>query len=306
LTCSVNGLSPFDLSEHCFAYADTFNVKKLYTDSLFLTSYRKLNEDDKVNEVLDIAIDLIDKSYHAIDVYNDESVLENIEKLQTSMSDFGSYKEEEIFADEKVNMSAAYSVMNTIIMANKLSPLSSKIPAFIKMWSSASHNSMISNMIEEFAKANSIDSNVYVNYHIASNRTLISKNADLKSALLKTISDIYENTMSELEYDYKDSDSIRLYRGNGEIELKSVVSSWSSDEGVAVRFGNVLSFSDVPKSAIIAYNNSYNDEYWSYPLEREFVVMPGLIKNGKMKTYRMSDTDREKAYDKQMSFEYEY
>jgi len=74
-------------------------------------------------------------------------------------------------------------------------PVESKVPAFIRMWSLASHNSLISNAVEEFVSAKGVDKGSYVNYHIASNRVVDNQDDQQpRNALSETINQIYKST----------------------------------------------------------------------------------------------------------------
>jgi hypothetical protein len=281
--------SPFRIGEEVFSYIDTHGVDKYYQDMVFLTGGRKdmLRVADKKH--YEHVIDDLTKAYKGEDVYWDDDALYHSEGMD--VGGIGSMK--------KGKMAAPYTAMNTMILLNKNTPVNSKVPAFIRMWSSASHNSLMSNAVEEFVGAKGIDRGTYVNYHVASNRTVNPRRKSTKEALSHTVRQVYENTQGILE-----EDKIRLYRGNGSGEVKSVTSSWTTRDDIAVQFGSYVTTVEVPKESVLLAYDIGNDSYWTYPHEREHVLVPGLLSaDKKLDPEPLADSEKQNIMDRQLDEE---
>jgi len=154
-----------------------------------------------------------------------------------------------------------------------------------------------------------IDRGSYVNYHIASNRTITPKRKEVKEALSDTINKVYANTQEALGNSYlnpKGVKPVKLFRGNGEGEIKSVVSSWTPIDHIAANFGSAVSMVDAPPEAILLHYNEEHEDYWSYPGEREYVLAPGLLPaNKKLHPEQLLSEQRQKILDKKLEQEAE-
>jgi hypothetical protein len=283
--------SPFRIAEEVFSYVDLHGFDKYYQDMVYFAGGRGGFEKAKEKEHYDHIVADLTNAYNGGDVYwNDES-LHHAEKMGVGI---GSMK--------KGKMAAAYSALNTMILLNKNVPAASKSLAFIRMWSSASHGSLISNAVEEFVKAKGIDRGTYVNYHIASNRTITPRRNSVKEALANSIDIVYKDTQHILADDKKNK--IKLYRGNGQGEIKSVTSSWTIREDVAVQFGSAVSMVEAPRESILLAYDIGNDSFWTYPHEREHVLVPGLLTADKrLNPQTISDAERQAIIDKQLEEE---
>lgn len=295
--------SPFRVSEQIFSYIDMHGMDKYYQDMVFFTGGRDsgvktvdpfdISSVNKANHYKE-TVTTLTKAYNGENVYHDDDALFQSEQSNGGM---GSMR--------KGKYAAIYTAMNTMILMNPNSPIESKVPAFIRMWSLASHNSLISNAIEEFVQDKGIDRGSYVNYHIASNRTVMPRRAAVKDALGDTIGKIYKNTQEEL------ADATRgpvsLFRGNGDSELKSAVSSWTSIDHIAASFGHIVSKVDAPiESILIANNDDFNESYWTYPQEREYILVPGLLTaDKKLQPEQLLSEQRQSILDKKLEHDAE-
>ena len=286
LSMSKN-ITPFQVGEQVFSYIDLHGIDKYYKDMVFLTGGRKAKTDHYKQYV-----EMLTAAYNGHDVYENED-----------MKDLASY-----FGDQMGNMvkthpaSTVYAAMNTMLLLNKNTPITSRAPAFIRMWSTASHNSLMSNALEEFVSAKSVDRGSYVNYHVASNRTMTPRRASVKEGLAHTASEIYAYSQQLIQdSDDVKGDTVRLYRGNGDSEVKSVASSWTPRDDVAANFGHSISVVDAPKESVFLFNDMMNEDYWTYPNEREFVLMPGLLSaDKKLNPEALAPSARQSILDKQI------
>ncbi len=260
------GANSFHVSEQQFSYINEHGLDKYYQDTLFIAGGRNLSSDEK--GFVNVALNTIDMAYSGEDVFESKIASSVENKIGKPLGDMVRGVGRSMYFD----YAAFNSAINTIALLNDKTPITAKVPAFIRMWSSASHNSLMSNAVEAFVDAKGIDRGTYVNYHIASNRVVNTRRLDIKDSLSKTIRAIYENTQKELG-----DRSFTLYRGNGVSEIKSAVSSWTSDRGVAENFGHVISSAEVPVEAILINRDYKNINHWSYPYEHEHVVVPGLL-----------------------------
>jgi len=291
---------PFRVSEQVFSYIDMHGMDKYYQDMVFLTGGRKaakiknaspehLRATNIANHYPD-SIATLTKAYNGEDVYHDDDALFQSEQAGGGM---GSLK--------KGKYAAIYTAMNTMILMNKNAPMASKVPAFIRMWSSASHNSLMSNAIEEFVNEKGIDRGSYVNYHIATNRTVSPRRQSTRDALAETIKGVYNNTQKEMG-----SKSKKLFRGNGDSEIKSIASSWTPVDHIAANFGHVVSMVEAPAESILLANTLENEDYWSYPNEREYVLVPGLLSaDKKLQPEQLLSDQRQKILDSKLELDAE-
>ena len=282
---------PFRMSEQVFSYIDTHGMDKYYQDMVFFTGGRKstiknaspehLKETRIANHYKD-CVETLTKAYNGEDVYHDDDALFQSEQASGGI---GSMK--------RGRYSALYTAMNTMILMNKNAPVESKVPAFIRMWSLASHNSLISNAVEEFVSAKGVDKGSYVNYHIASNRVVTPRRPATKDALSETINQIYKSTQDTIG-----KKPVKLYRGNGDSEIKSAVSSWTRQNHIAVNFGHVVSVVDAPPEVVLLAKTIENEDYWTYPQEYEHVLVPGLLSaDKKLKPEQLLDEQKQKILD---------
>jgi hypothetical protein len=94
---------------------------------------------------------------------------------------------------------------------------------------------------------------------------------------------------------------IKLYRGNGNSEVKSVASSWTPRDYIAINFGHNVSVVDAPAEAVFLANDLMNEDYWEYPQEREFVLVPGLLSaDKKLNPETLASEFRQGILDKQL------
>jgi hypothetical protein len=260
------------VSEQVFSYIDSFGLDEYYRDVVFMSSVNK--KISKFPSTLEKTIELFDA------IYNGEQVL-----MGPIMS----------------NSSAPVSgVLDSIAFLNPKSTEDLKVMSFIRLWSNFSHGSIISNAIEEFAASRGIDKSSFVNYHIASNRTINAKSRELKQTMLKAMEDVYNFTQSIIAKEM--DEEIWLYRGNGEQEVKSIMSSWSWKEDVASRFGHDIVEAKVPQKAIFAYNSPETEKFWDFKDEEEFIVVPGLLNpNERFKTKRLTEERKQQIQDKELT-----
>lgn len=289
---------PFRMSEQIFAYVDMHGLDKYYQDMVFITGGRKeatirnaspehLKSTNAANHYPD-CIATLTKAYNGEDVYHNDDALFQSEQ---SSGGIGSMK--------KGKYAALYTAMNSIVLLNKNAPIESKVPAFVRMWSVASHNSLISNAIEGFVDEKSIDRESYVNYHVASNRTVTPKKPAIKDTLAETIKSIYGHTQESLKK--RKNEPIQLFRGNGDSEVKSTVSSWTSRDHIATNFGHVVSKVWAPPETVLIANSIENEDYWSYPQEREYVLVPGVLSaDKKLQPEQLLSEQRQSIMDKKI------
>ena len=280
-------ISTFQVGEQVFSYIDMHGIDKYYKDMVFLTGGRRAQTDHYKNFV-----DVLTRAYKGEDVYEDEDV-----------KDIATYLGDAMGSQVKNHPAATmYTAMNTMLLLNKNTPITSRAPAFIRMWSVASHNSLMSNALEEFVSSKKIDRGSYVNYHVASNRSITPRRTSVKEGLAHTANEIYtySQDLMKTSDEYK-KDTVKLYRGNGRSEVKSVASSWTPRDDVAVHFGDNISVVDAPKEAVFLFNDFMNEEYWTYPNEREFVLMPGLLPaDKKLHPEALPSTARQNILDKEL------
>lgn len=286
----------FAVSEQVFSYIDMHGMDKYYRDMVFLTGGRIRKETPKGYETqYQDCVATLTKAYNGEDVYNDDDVLHQSEKWSGGVGHM-----------KKGRFAALYAAMNTMILMNKKSPDSSKIPAFIRMWSSASHGSIMSNAVEAFVEAKNVDRGSYVNYHIATNRTVTPKRVSTRDALLDSIERVYKDTQNTLSSYYSDDAKIQLFRGNGDAEIKSSVSSWTPVDHIAANFGHVVSVVDAPAKSVLLANTIENEQYWTFPAEREFVLMPGLLPTDeKLNPEILLSDQRQKILDKKLKQDFD-
>jgi len=262
------GANNFHMSEQAFSYVAEHGLDKFYQDMMFVAGGRKLFAGDKTSITrtrLSFALDMIDKAYKGDDVFKQSDNADRaLGKPLGDMTRGG---------DSLIEVGAFNVAINTIVLLNKKSPAESKNAAFVRMWSSASHNSLMSNAVESFVETKAIDRGTYVNYHLASNRVVAISRPEVKEVLSTTIQDVYDQTQSSLG----SGKTLKLYRGNGKSEVKSVASSWTSDSGVVDNFGPVITEAEVPTEAVLIYHHSKNSSDWSYPYEQEHVLVPGIL-----------------------------
>lgn len=302
----------FGLSEQIFSYIDLHGMKKYYEDMIYIAGGRKkkyynkrgaeisegyATEKDKLE--LDHFADVIKtltKAYNGENVYWDDDALYQSERASGGIGN-----------QRPGRFSAMYTAMNTMLLLNKNTPMASKMPAFISMWSVASNNSLISNMIEEFVTANSIDRSTFVNYHVASNRTVNTRRASIKDAMAQSIQQIYKETQDNLSNLYinpKGKKPIRLYRGNGESEVKSMISSWTPKDDVAVQFGSNIVTVEAPIEAVLLAYHEDNRDFWAFPHEEEHVLIPGVLPTNKRpEPDKLPDDARQRILDKKLEEE---
>ena len=287
---------PFRMSEQIFAYVDMHGLDKYYQDMVFITGGRKpikivssnsLKETNAANHYSD-CIATLTRAYNGEDVYHNDDALFQSEQASGGIGSMKSGK-----------YAALYTAMNSIILMNKNAPIESKVPAFVRMWSMASHNSLISNAIEGFVDEKGIDRESYVNYHVASNRTITPKKPAVKDTLTETIKSVYNNTQESLK-SRKDK-PIQLFRGNGDSEVKSTVSSWTSRDHIATNFGHVVSKVMAPPETVLIANNIENEDYWTYPQEQEYVLVPGVLSaDKKLQPEQLLSEQRQSIMDKKL------
>jgi 8-oxo-dGTP pyrophosphatase MutT (NUDIX family) len=284
-------ISSFQVSEQVFSYIDLHGMDKYYQDMVFLTGGRKPPSEAKYQHYKEY-VRLLTEAYNGKDVYEDED-----------MKDVASFSGGQMGDMVKSHpASTVYAAMNTMLLLNKKTPITSRAPAFIRMWSTASHNSLMSNVLEEFVSSKNIDRGSYVNYHIASNRTVTPRRASVKEGLAYTANEIYTYSQELMRSsdEYK-KDTIKLYRGNGKSEVKSVASSWTPRDDVAANFGHSISMVDAPKEAVFLFNDIMNEDHWTYPNEREFILMPGLLPaDKKLNPEALAPSARQSILDKQI------
>ena len=287
-------ITPFQVGEQVFSYIDLHGIDKYYKDMVFLTGGRAAHPPPRGAHpnAYKKYVQILTEAYNGKDVYENED-------MKDIASDFG---------DQMGNMvkshpaSTVYTAMNTMLLLNKNTPITSRAPAFIRMWSTASHNSLMSNALEEFVNAKGIDRGSYVNYHVASNRTITPRRTSVKEGLAHTANEIYAysqemiNMTSEIK-----GDTVKLYRGNGNSEVKSVASSWTPRDDVAANFGNNITRVEAPKESVFLFNDVMNEDYWTFPHEREFILMPGLLPaDKKLNPEPLAPSERQSILDKQI------
>jgi hypothetical protein len=289
---------PFRMSEQVFAYIDMHGMDKYYQDMVFFTGGRREAtiknaspehlKSSRIASHYKDCIATLTKAYNGEDVYHDDDALFQSEQANGGMGNM-----------KKGRYAALYTAMNTMILMNKNSPIESKMPAFIRMWSVASHNSLISNAAEGFVDEKSIDRGSYVNYHIASNRTINPRSKNTKEALADTIKKIYDSTQESLKK--RKNDPIQLFRGNGDSEIKSTVSSWTGRDHIAANFGHVVSTVWAPPETVLIANSIENEDYWTYPQEKEYVLVPGLLSaDKKLQPEQLLSEQRQAILDKKL------
>ena len=291
---------PFRLGEQVFAYIDMHGMDKYYQDMVFFTGGRKeatiKNASPEHMKATNIAnhypdcIATLTKAYNGEDVYHDDDALFQSEQANGGIGNM-----------RKGRYAALYTAMNTMVLMNKNSPIESKMPAFIRMWSMASHNSLISNAVEGFVDEKSIDRGSFVNYHIASNRTITPRSKNTKETLTNTIKTIYDSTQESLKNRTKNHEPIQLFRGNGDSEIKSTVSSWTGRDHIAANFGHVVSTVWAPPETVLVANSIENEDYWTYPQEKEYVLVPGLLPaDKKLQPEQLLSEQRQAILDKKL------
>ncbi len=284
-------ISPFQIGEQVFSYIDLHGMDKYYQDAVYLTGGRTKPFKDKVDHYGD-SVKLLTAAYEGQDVYEDEDMLD-------ISTDFGGQLGDMVKSHPA---STVYAAMHTMLLLNKKTPITSRAPAFIRMWSTASHNSLMSNALEEFVSAKSVDRGSYVNYHVASNRTMTPRRTSVKEGLAYTANEIYSYSQEMIGMTSEiPGDTVKLYRGNGDSEVKSVASSWTPRDDVAANFGHSISVVDAPKESVFLFNDIMNEDHWTYPNEREFVLMPGLLSaDKKLNPETLAPSARQSIIDKQI------
>jgi 8-oxo-dGTP pyrophosphatase MutT (NUDIX family) len=285
-------VSSFQVSEQIFSYIDTHGIDKYYKDMVYLTGGRSKPWKGAKTDHYEQYVKILTEAYNGNDVYENED-----------MKDIASFS-----GDQMGNMvkshpaSTVYAAMNTMLLLNKKTPITSRAPAFIRMWSVASHNSLMSNALEEFVSAKNIDRGSYVNYHIASNRTVTPRRTSVKEGLAHSANEIYAYSQELINSsDEIKGDTVKLYRGNGSSEVKSVASSWTPRDDVAAHFGSEISVVDAPKESVFLFNDMMNEDYWTFPHEREFILMPGLLSaDKKLNPEALAPSARQSILDKQL------
>jgi 8-oxo-dGTP pyrophosphatase MutT (NUDIX family) len=288
LTLSSSGGSYVeDLAENTLAYIELFGLDRYKQDFLFMSGLAKTAPiegyvkyvptapDTPKHPLYDAAFEIMEKVFNGEDIYSDASVEDIYARIfNRSYDRIGSLQASPMYDFDIGGLGA---VMNTVLLLNEKASPSSKSLAFIKTWSKFSGASIIANAIEEMVTRKNIDRGSYVNYHLATNRSIVVKNEEMKKALGDSIEHAYNNTQKEIKEVGGDLDQFRLYRGNGKSELKSTASSWTSNLTIAEKFGDHVVEALVPGKAVLIYQNNENVDYWDFPHEKEFVVVPGLL-----------------------------
>ncbi len=261
----------FHMSEQAFAYVAEHGLDKFYQDTVFLAGGRKLfaiDEDFRAKErsYLSTALETLENAFTGKEIKNKKAIEDKLGKALGDITKGNGWS-------NNLDLGAFNSAYNTIVLLNKKTSKESKAASFTRMWSSASHGSLMSNAIESFVDAKGIDRGTYVNYHVASNRVVAINRPEVKEVLSTTINDVYDNTQSS----FAPGTTLKLYRGNGENEIKSVASSWTSDFHVSEQFGSTITEAEVPSEAVLIYKNKDNAEDWSYQYEQEHVLVPGIL-----------------------------
>lgn len=281
------GENPFGISEQVFSYIDMHGMDKYYRDMVFLTGGKTMKYGKEENSKM---VNVLTKAYNGEDVYSDEDAL-----------DLSTKHDGGIGVQRRGPHAAYYTALNTMLLLNKNTPDGSKIPAFVRMWSSASHGSVISNAIEAMVESRGVDRGSYVNYHIASNRTVQPRSAKVRDALSDTITRVYKDTQNNMAKDYSADAKVQLFRGNGDAEVKSSVSSWTPVDHIAAHFGPVVSKVDAPIKSVLLAVTAENEDYWTYPAEKEFVLMPGLLSaEERLRPEALMPDQRQKILDREL------
>lgn len=263
----------FSINEQAFSYIDHFGLDRYYQDIVYMSGiYDRVHESIPSKVRAEGALERVERAYNGI---GGLPVKNNI--LRTS----------------------ADGIISTIMLLNPKSSTNVKVDSFIAVWSNASHGSLMTNAIEEMVNSKAIDRESYVNYHLASNRTVMARRPEIKESLANAIDVVYSDTQNVIKKDY--DDKIFLFRGNGSSEAKSVASSWTWKEEEALKFGDHITEAEVPHEAVLMFASPYNHaDAWEYKDEGEFVVVPGLLPpSQKIKTRPMEQERKNKAHEKE-------
>ena len=249
----------FAINEQAFSYIDHFGLDRYYKDIVYISGiYDRLQDVIPSKKRIAGALERVAYAYEASD------------NSYKNMLDAASYAQPNRFR------TSADGIVNTMTLLNPKANESSKIDSFIAVWSNASHGSLMTNAIEEMVNSKGVDRETYVNYHLASNRTILSRRPETKKALSDVVDVIYNDTQKIISKDY--DDTVQLFRGNGSHESKSVASSWTWKAEEAIKFGEHVTEAEVPKEAILLYASPrHHADAWEYQDEGEFVVVPGLL-----------------------------
>lgn len=271
----------FAINEQAFSYIDHFGLDRYYQDIIYMSGiYDRVHDSIPSRVRVEGALEKVESAYRGgIHPFPNKPEYGQPSSFRFRTSTDG--------------------VINTIALLNPKTDRDSKVGAFIAVWSNASHGSLVTNAIEEFVNLKGIDRESYVNYHLASNRTITARRPETKQVLSNAINTVYNDTQDVIKKDY--DDKIMLFRGNGSHEAKSIVSSWTWKEEEALKFGNHIVEAEVPKEAVLAFSSPYHhSDAWEFKDEGEFIVAPGLLSSGqKIKIKPINQERKNKMYEKE-------